>query len=164
MSGFQVLGRPLQVSLRPFTFSWNCTSPATLQCRRAVLHPFVHKDSQGDFCSDLTLDLYYNINVTSLVRSNHSCQICSIKENQPPNISLGSQIISIISICLATNRPARRLLIVLISQSSSANLKCSLCLILFCSFLGRGDRWWDIFFSFNFFLREFLGRRSDHTV
>ena len=45
---------------------------------------------------------------------------------------------SIISIVLTTNRPTLMLLIVLrlISQISSANLKQSLCLIIICSFLG----------------------------
>ena len=73
--------------------------------------------------------------------------------------------------CLAINRPTLIWLIILISQSSSANLKRSLCLFLVRSFLGRQPL--ETHFSPLMFIKESIlcknmclnvtnDRRSDH--
>ena len=138
-----MFGRPLQV--RHFTFSWNCDSSVARQCTRAILSPLVHTGSQEAFCSDLTSSNNLICTLTSLVqvKSSQSWQIrwnCGwINDNRPQSISWGSQNLSdyVNYFHCPTNRPTIMLLIVLISQSSSANLKWSLSLILFCSFPER---------------------------
>ena len=69
--------------------------------------------------------------------SNHCCPICSINENQPQNTFRRESDYFNYSDCFARNRQTLIWLIILIRQSSLANLKWSLCLSLFCSFLGR---------------------------
>ena len=56
---------------------------AAQQCRRAILHPFVHSPSQGAFCSDLTTwsVLHYHwCRMRLELRSNHCCQINPISK------------------------------------------------------------------------------------
>ena len=69
------------------------------------------------------------------VRTNHSRHISSTNKNQLQNIFWSESDYLNYFHCLATNRPTLMLLIVLISRSSSANLKRSLCWFLFFSFL-----------------------------
>ena len=79
------------------------------------------------------------------IGSNHCCQILSINENWPKIYFLRESEYLNCFDCLATYGPTLIWLIVLISQSSSVNLKWSLYLLLFRSFLRRSS-----------------SRRSDH--
>ena len=128
-----VLGRPLQV--RHFTFSWNCASSAAQQCRRAILHPFEHRASQGAFRSDLThwSQLQHNwcrLKEITAVRFAQSTKLTS-------KYFLRESVYFNYLDCFAISGLTLIWLIVLISQSSSENLKCSLCIFLFRSFLRR---------------------------
>ena len=115
--------------------------------------------------------LIYSPTSLGQVRSNHCCQISSIIKNRPQNILGGESDYFNYFDWLATNRPTLMLLIILISWSSSANLKQSLCLFLFCSFLGKRplERHFsplklfkESFLGKNMCLHLTNGRRSDH--
>ena len=72
--------------------------------------PFVHTASLGAFCSDLTTwsVLQHHRCRLEAISANNCCQVRSINEKRPQNISWGSQIVSIISIVFATNRPVAK--------------------------------------------------------
>ena len=72
-----------------FTFYWNCATSAAMQCRRAILHPFLctplHREPP-EVISDKALLSWCVLQSLVHVRSNHCCQIRSINENQPQSI------------------------------------------------------------------------------
>ena len=126
------------------------------------MHPFVHTASQGAFP----------------VLQHHWCRleaIAAVRFAQSTETNLKTFLegvrLSYLFPLFATNRPTFMLLIVIISQTNSANLKQSLCLFLFCSFLGRRPLVThcsslkvikERFLNKNICLHVTNGRRSDH--
>ena len=114
-----------------FHFSWNCDSSVAQQCRRAFFHPFVHRASEGTFCSDLThwsvpRHPWCRLEAITAVRFSQSTKI---------NLNRESEHLNYLD-CLATYRPTLIWLNLLISSSSSANPKWSLYLFLISSYGG----------------------------
>ena len=131
------------------------SSSAAQQYRRGILHPFVHTASQGATWSDLTpwsvLQHHWcRLAAITAVRSAQSTKI------NPKHFLRDSDYLNYFN-CLSTNRPTLVLFIVLTSQSSTANLKWSLYLFLFCSFLGRRPLETH-FYPLMFIKESFLGK------
>ena len=118
--------------------SWNWDSSAAQQSRRAIFRPFVHTTSMWAFCNDLTTWSVLQHNWCKLEAITAFRFAQSMKTDLKCFLEGGrlSQIIKYFD-SLAENRPTLMLLIILTSQSSSANLKLSLCLFLFSSFLWK---------------------------
>ena len=162
VSSLQVqVGLPLQV--RNFTFSWNCASSVAQQCRRAILYPFVHRASQGAFCSDPLIrsnTLISTPTMTNIIGAVRFAQSTKVDLK----IFLAWVRLPRLFRFLAAYWPTLIWLIVLISKSSSVtsvNPKCFPCIFLVRSFLGR--RPLERHFSLLHFTKEsffnFLGQK-----
>ena len=129
-----------QLQVRHFTSSWNCFSSAAQHCRSVILHPFVHGASHGTFCSGkktwLVLHFHPNwrtgkLEAITAVRFAQSTKVTSTQFIRE------SDYIKIVFDHFDTRRATLIWLVVLINQPNSANLKLSLCIFLFRSFLER---------------------------